>query len=88
MAVSLVACLLAAPSAMAKFSLKALRLGSSSGAVDYLYTAGNTVVAQGWVDRHRYYRFDVYDPSGTVRWSSACRPATSNVRTYVGPYST
>jgi hypothetical protein len=65
-----------APSAFAKFGVKALHVGTKSGAVDYLYTAGNTVVEQGFVDRKRYYHFDVSDASGTVRWSSACRPAT------------
>jgi hypothetical protein len=67
-----------APAALAKFGVKALHVGTASGTVDYLYTAGNTVVEQGSADRGRYYHFDVYDPSGTVRWTSACRPATSN----------
>ena len=74
----LVLCLVAAPMAQAKFGLKALHLGSNSGAQDYLFTAGNSVVEQAQVDRGRYYRFDVYDPSGTVHQSSACRPAPHN----------
>jgi hypothetical protein len=71
----LVVCLVAAPMAQAKFTLKRLHLGTTSGAADYLFTAGNTVVEQAQVDRGRYYRFDVYDPSGTVHQSSACRAA-------------
>src|SRR5262249_25583607 len=78
---ALVACLAVAPIAQAtqvKFAVRKLHLGSASGAEDYLYTAGNTVVAQASVDRGRYYRFDVYDPSGAVRQTSACRLAPRN----------
>lgn len=78
--------LFAAPAALAKFGAKALHLGSASGSVDYLYTAGNTVVEQGWADSGRYYRFDVYDASGATRWTSACRPATAN-GTITGSYT-
>ncbi len=78
LALGLVLCLVAAPMAQAKFTLKALHLGTNSGAQDYLFTAGNTVVEQAQVDRGRYYRFDVYDPSGTVHQSSACRAAPHN----------
>src|SRR5947209_11021414 len=70
--------LLFAPAALAKFSLKALHLGSASGAADYLFASGNTVVEQCQVDRGRYYRFDVYDPSGTVRLTTSCRPTPGN----------
>jgi hypothetical protein len=61
LAATLAVSLFAAPMALAKFGVKALHLGSRSGAVDYLYTAGNAVVEQGWVDRKHFYRFDVYD---------------------------
>ncbi len=74
----LIACLALAPIAQAKFSAKKLHVGTASGAEDYLYTAGNTIVEQASVDRGHYYRFDVYDPSGTVRLTSACRPAPHN----------
>lgn len=67
--------LLLAPPALAQFRVKQLHLGSTSGAVDYLFAAGNTVVEQGTVDQARYYRFDVSDPSGTVRLTTACRPS-------------
>ncbi len=78
--------MVAAPAALGQFGVKKLRLGSASGAEDYLYTAGNTVVEQGTVDRARYYRFNVYDASGSVRWTSSCRPSPAN-RTVTGSYT-
>src|SRR5262245_35430624 len=75
---ALAASLIVSPAPLANFGGKALHVCTAAGTVDYLYTAGNTVVEQGSVDRGRYYHFDVYDPSGAVRWTSACRPATSN----------
>src|SRR5215471_12589416 len=68
----LIALLLIAPAALAaQFRVKQLHLGGTSGAVDYLFAAGSTVVEQGTVDRAMYYRFDVSDPSGTVRLTTA-----------------
>ena len=78
MLLGIAVCLVAAPLAQAKFTLKQLHLGSISGPQDYLFTAGNTVVEQGTVDRGRYYRFDVYNPSGNDVLTSACRPASRN----------
>jgi hypothetical protein len=73
--VCLVVSVLATPIALAKFSVKKLHVGSVAGAEDYLFTPGNTVVEQATVDRGRYYRFDVYDASGTIRLATACRPS-------------
>lgn len=70
--------LVVAPAALAKFNVKALHLGSASGAVDYLYTAGNKVVEQGTADRGSWYRFDVYDSSGTAHFHGACSRAATN----------
>src|SRR5436305_7889216 len=70
--------LVAAPGALAAFSVQKLRLSTKSGAEDYLYTAGNTVVEQATVNSGRYYRFDVYDPSAKVHLTTACRPAPGN----------
>jgi hypothetical protein len=64
--------------ALANFNVQKLRVGSSSGTEDYLYTTGQTVVEQGKVDSARYYRFDVSDPSGGTRFTSSCRPSPSN----------
>jgi hypothetical protein len=58
-------------------TLSKLRLGSL-GAEDYLYTAGNSVQANGTVDGGSYYRFVVSDPDGTVHGTSACNQANSN----------
>lgn len=69
------ASLIAAPVALAGFGVQKLHLGTVGGSEDYLYTAGNTVASQGSVDPARYYRFDVSDPSGTVHFTSACRPS-------------
>src|SRR3954452_16193289 len=59
----------------ATMKLSKLRLGSATGAENYLFAAGDQVVAQGSVDASRHYRFVVTDPNGTVRATSACRPS-------------
>jgi hypothetical protein len=67
-----------APSALARFSVKALHVGSAAGAVDYLYTAGNKVVEQGSADRGSWYRFDVYDAAGAAHFHGACSLQSTN----------
>src|SRR5215213_1951604 len=59
----------------ATMTVSKLRLGTATGPENYLFTAGDQVVAQGSVDASRHYRFMVSDPSGTVRATSACRPS-------------
>src|SRR4051795_5616827 len=59
----------------ATMKLSKLRLGSATGAENYLFAAGDQVVAQGSVDASRHYQFVVTDPSATVRATSACRPS-------------
>src|SRR5947209_11312807 len=76
----LAASLLLAPAALAKFSVKVIHLGTASGAADYPFTAGDTAVEQATVDRGRYYRFDVYDPSGTAHLTTSCRTSPGNGR--------
>src|ERR1044071_6993708 len=56
----------------APFGVQKLRQGSSSGAENYIYTDGGSVVGQATVDSGTYYRFTVLDSSATVRSSSAC----------------
>ena len=63
--------------ALAGFSVSKLRLGGSAGLENYLYTAGDTVWAEGTVDAGKYYRFVVTDPAGTERASSACAPTAA-----------
>src|SRR3954454_1787736 len=63
----------------ATMKLSKLRLGSATGAENYLFAAGDQVVAQGSVDASRHYRFVVTDPSGTVRATSASSPARGHV---------
>jgi hypothetical protein len=71
----LVAAAVAPATASAKFGLSKLRLGSSSGAENYIYTDGNAVFAQASVDRSSYYRFTVLDSGGSVRSSTGCIPS-------------
>src|SRR5215218_4739378 len=59
------------------FSLDRLRLGSSTGPEDVVFTDGNVMVPDGGVDPGTYYRFVVTDPSGTVRNPTfPCTPAS------------
>src|SRR4051794_24720523 len=71
----------AAPGAYAAFGLGKLFLDSKTGAEDYLFTAGNTVFAQGNIDAAdptkapgRSYQFTFTDPSGAIRSASTCTP--------------
>jgi hypothetical protein len=49
------------------FGIQKLRLGSTTGLEDYLYTAGNTIVAQGGADKGNFYtRFTVSQPGSVV----------------------
>src|SRR4051812_31049325 len=57
----------------ATMKVSKLRLGSATGAENYLFAAGDQVVAQGTVDAGAHYRFVVSDPGGTERAKSACR---------------
>ena len=70
----------AAP-AEAAFSLAKLRVGSASGSENYVFTAGNTVHAEGSVDSSRSFRFVITDPSGAVQSISACRASTGGTVT-------
>src|SRR5262249_22201218 len=58
------------------FALSKLRLGSLSGKEDYVYTAGDKIVAQGNLDNGKWYDIVVTDPSGVRRNSFARRPAS------------
>src|SRR4051812_31120373 len=64
--------------AQAAMTVSKLRLGSVRGAENYLFTAGDQIVAQGIVDAGTHYRFVVTDPSGAVRATSACRLSPAN----------
>src|SRR4051812_9423288 len=61
--------------AEATMTVSKLRLGSTTGAENYLFAAGDHVVGQGSVDLGKHYRFVVSDAGGTVRATSACRPS-------------
>ncbi len=68
----------AAPAASGVFSLDRLRLGGSSGAEDYVFTAGNVIFPDGGADTGSYYKFVVTDGAATVRNPSfPCTPASS-----------
>src|SRR5436190_22108369 len=60
--------------ALAGMTLAKLRLGSTTGPEDYLYTAGNAVSASGTLDAGSFYRFVVTDPSAVVRSTTPCKP--------------
>jgi hypothetical protein len=67
-----------APAASGVFSLDRLRLGGSSGAEDYVFTAGNVIFPDGGADTGSYYKFVVTDSGGTVRNPGfPCTPASS-----------
>jgi len=67
----------AAPAASGVFSLDRLRLGGSSGAEDYVFTAGNVIFPDGGADTGSYYKFVVTDGAATVRNPSfPCTPAS------------
>jgi hypothetical protein len=67
----------AAPAASGVFSLDRLRLGGSTGAEDYVFTAGNVIFPDGGADTGSYYKFVVTDSAGTVRNPSfPCTPAS------------
>src|SRR5215218_5683138 len=68
----------AADAAAGVFSLDRLRLGSTAGAEDYLFTAGDLVVPDGGVDSGAYYKIVVTDSAGAVRNPAfACSSAAS-----------
>jgi hypothetical protein len=68
----------AAGAAAGVFSLDRLRLGSTAGPEDSLFTAGQLVVADGGVDAGTYYKVVVTDAAGTVRNPAfACTNAAS-----------
>jgi hypothetical protein len=77
---TLVAAFAAGPNvaSAATTNLSKLRVGSSLGAEDYLYTAGNAVYASGTAEAGSYYRFVVSDPSGAARSTSACAATAGN----------
>ena len=57
-----------APATPGVFSLDRLRLGSTSGPENYLYTAGNTIYPDGGIDAGaNYYKVVVTDTLGTIR---------------------
>ena len=64
--------------AQAATSMSKLRVGSATGAENYLFAAGDHVVGKGSVTVGKHYRFVVSDPSGTVRATSACRPSPAS----------
>src|SRR5215212_11443444 len=85
---------LAIPSvAGAAVSMTTLNLNSKTGAENYVFTAGNTIVAQGKVDaadqNHlgRSYRFVFTDPTGAVRGMTACTPAGAAGGAVSGSYT-
>ncbi|MEA2428585.1 MAG: hypothetical protein QOF37_2213, partial [Thermoleophilaceae bacterium] len=53
-------------------ALSQLQVGSSAGAEDYMYTAGDGIYGSGTASANRGYRFKVLDSSGTVRGTSSC----------------
>src|SRR5215213_2943728 len=72
---------LAVPSvAGAAVNMTTLNLNAKTGAENYVFTAGNTIVAQGKVDAAdsthlgRSYRFVFTDPAGATKGTTACTP--------------
>src|SRR3954452_5693951 len=59
----------------ATMKLSKLRLGSATGAENYLFAAGDQVAPRGPVAASRHYQCVVTDPSGTARATSVCRPS-------------
>ncbi|MCA1706325.1 MAG: right-handed parallel beta-helix repeat-containing protein [Actinobacteria bacterium] len=84
---------LTAPDARAAVSTSKLLLNSQSGPEDYVFTAADSVYAQGTVDpadtkhRGRSYRFEYRDPEGTVRATTACTPNGKSGGTVFGNYT-
>src|SRR5215210_2397342 len=85
---------LAVPSvAGAAVTLQTLNLNAKTGPENYVFTAGNTIVAQGKVDaadqNHlgRSYRFVFTDPTGAVRGMTACTPAGAAGGAVSGSYT-
>ena len=64
--------------ASAGFSISKLRLGSTLGPENYLFTTGDTVYSSGKLDVGSHYRFVVSDSNAVVRSTSACTPSPSS----------
>src|SRR5215211_1345398 len=64
--------------ASAGFSILKLRLGSTLGPENYLFTTGDTVYSSGKLDVGSHYRFVVSDSNAVVRSTSACTPSPSS----------
>ena len=53
-------------------TVSTLKLGNAAGPENYIYTAGDTIHAQGSVDATRFYRWFVINSAGTTINSTSC----------------
>src|SRR5215211_4492 len=73
--------------ASAAFNLGKLRLGSTLGPENYIYTAGDTIHATGSVEAKQFYRFVVSNPSGAAVATSACAPSPASGRSVTNSFA-
>src|SRR5215211_1927938 len=90
---ALLLCLAAPSVAGAAVNVGTLNLDSKTGPENYVFTAGNTIYAQGKVDSAdsshlgRSHRFVFTDPAGAVRGMTACTPNGSAGGAVSGAYA-
>jgi hypothetical protein len=73
-------------SAVAAFGLGKLRVGTSTGSENYLYTTGDVIFPEATPDAGQYYTFTIKDSSGAVQGSVFCTP-TGNYSTTSNTYT-
>ena len=73
-------------SAAAVFGLGKLRVGSSTGSENYLYTTGDVIFPEATPDAGQYYTLTIKDSSGAVQGSVFCTP-TGNYSTNNNTYT-